>query len=247
MSLLDCCNGLLLFLCWKQPYGVKRLKTLDYVVCNPVSEKLVVVPATSWSSKVRIIRLGSDTAISSHFYVLEFAPAGDVDANADGDDLHTKPVAIYSSKFGAWTHRVVWDSQTSIFCNSKSLFYSGMLHLCADDDFVLVLGVERNRRLIHVPMPHSAGDVHNVYLSQGQLYLTKKGASELSIWALVDYSSEKWILKRNVSHFNYEVISIHPEYNLLFIVRKKSRRLVDLMSYEIDSRELHFLSNFTWG
>ncbi|XBI31611.1 hypothetical protein VPH35_055158 [Triticum aestivum] len=195
------------------------------------------------------LSLGFDPAVSSHFYVFEFAPAGVVDANADGDDLHTKAVAIYSSKFGAWTHRVVWDSQISIFRNSKSLFQSGMLHLSVDDDFVLVVGVERNRRVIRAPMPHSACDVHNVYLSQGQLHLAKK------VWALEDYSSENWTLKHKVSHLQllglvysnyYRVISIHPEHSLIFFVCERLRKqgeqlLTKLMSYDTDSGELRFI------
>jgi hypothetical protein len=70
IEVLDCCNGLLLCRCWKQTDP----KTLDYVVCNPATEKWVTVPVTKWSSKVNSALLGFEPAVSSHFHVFEFVP-----------------------------------------------------------------------------------------------------------------------------------------------------------------------------
>ncbi|XP_044337732.1 F-box protein At5g07610-like [Triticum aestivum] len=95
--LLDCCNGLLLSRNWDQPYGVKKF---DYAVCNPATEKWVVVPANRWSCEVRITRLGFDPTVSSHFHVFELASAG---ANMLGQGTHIQAVGIYSSKAGVWT------------------------------------------------------------------------------------------------------------------------------------------------
>jgi hypothetical protein len=93
-DIVDSCNGLLLCRCWKPTDPVK----MDYVVCNPATEKWVVIPDSGWSSKDtpegeklvhvpgygwsgtgafykgRIARLGFDPAVSSHFHVFEFIP-----------------------------------------------------------------------------------------------------------------------------------------------------------------------------
>jgi len=88
-DIVDSCNGLLLCLCWKPTDPM----TMDYVVCNPATEKWVVVPDSGWSSKDRqeienlvhvpgtgmfykgrIARLAFDAAVSSHFHVFEFIP-----------------------------------------------------------------------------------------------------------------------------------------------------------------------------
>ncbi|XP_044336205.1 F-box protein At5g07610-like [Triticum aestivum] len=68
LAILDCCNGLLLCRCGK----ATDPNTMDYVVCNPATEKWVVVPATDWSCKVSVARLGFEPAVSSHFHVFEF-------------------------------------------------------------------------------------------------------------------------------------------------------------------------------
>nr|XP_020190832.1 putative F-box protein At3g10240 [Aegilops tauschii subsp. strangulata] len=71
LRILDCCNGLLLCKCWQDT----DRKILDYVVCNPATEKWVVVPATNWSSQLYKARLGFDPVVSSHFHVFEFVPS----------------------------------------------------------------------------------------------------------------------------------------------------------------------------
>uniref|UniRef100_A0A8R7PY17 F-box domain-containing protein n=1 Tax=Triticum urartu TaxID=4572 RepID=A0A8R7PY17_TRIUA len=43
LDILDCCNGLLLCRCWK----ATDPEALDYIVCNPATEKWVVVPPTN--------------------------------------------------------------------------------------------------------------------------------------------------------------------------------------------------------
>jgi hypothetical protein len=85
---------------------------MDYVVCNPATEKWVVVPDSGWSSKAtyykaRIARLGFDPAVSSHFHVFEFIPDDvwymDNEQMEDSFDGRIEAVAIYSSKAGVWS------------------------------------------------------------------------------------------------------------------------------------------------
>ncbi|XP_073359981.1 F-box protein At5g07610-like [Aegilops tauschii subsp. strangulata] len=107
IDMLDCCNGLLL--CRRQKTDYWR--ATDYVVCNPATEEWVAVPGTDRSREVCDARLGFDPAVSSHFHVLEFAPAD--------DDTHVRPLGIYSSEAGVWTHRSDWECPIDINCDSE--------------------------------------------------------------------------------------------------------------------------------
>ena len=262
MYLLDSCNGLLLCLFWNQPSHVNGF---DYVVCNPATEKWVTLPATTWSSKVRTARLGFDPSVSSHFHVFEFvSTTGVVDVNMQGHDTGKKTVGVYSSRTGVWAHGVVWDNPLSASRFPRSIFFNRMLHLSSYNNLVVAIDVEGNRRSIRGPMPDSTRGVPNVYLSRGQLHLANESVSELSIWALEDFSSESWTLKHSVSHLqllgrqysmfagNYRVISIHPEHNVVFIVCEQlymlsGPSLTKLMAYDMDSRELRFIRDLEWG
>ncbi|KAK1669530.1 hypothetical protein QYE76_057689 [Lolium multiflorum] len=79
LCLVDSCNGLLL--CQRLKEKRPRSEILDYVVCNPATEKWVAVPTTEWSNKVLDARLGFDPAVSSHFHVFEFIHARVWDAD----------------------------------------------------------------------------------------------------------------------------------------------------------------------
>jgi hypothetical protein len=67
----------------------------DYVVCNPATERWVVVPGTKWTSNV-VARLAFDPAVSSHFYVCEFV---------EDSSGCIAVVVIYSSKTGHWSYK----------------------------------------------------------------------------------------------------------------------------------------------
>jgi F-box interacting protein len=250
MYMYDCCNGLLLL----RGYNPPCPRTLDYVVCNPVTEKWVTVPASIWSGKVGVAHLGFDPAVSSHFHVFEFIPASVWDAKSGGKNCGTKALGIYSSKAGAWTHRCAWESPIMLSGFSRSVFLNGVLYLSSYEDFVIAVDLEGNCRFIPIPMPHPSA-VHNVYLSQGQLHLVYEGDSAPSIWVLEDISSDKWTLKHQYSQlqlfgkecssfvWKYEVVSIHPERNEIFIacIPRDSQLPKTLMSYEMDSGERCFI------
>nr|CDM82268.1 unnamed protein product [Triticum aestivum]CDM82927.1 unnamed protein product [Triticum aestivum] len=192
---------------------------------QPYAEKpdyVVCNPATEkWvtfpaNRIVSFARLGFDPAVSSHFHVFELVP------------INSKVDMIIGSKR--------WGSTLP--------------------------KLEGNCRIIPLPTSHDAPIVPNVYVSRGQLYLTNRGASELSIWVLEDSSSEDcWTLKLNVSYLQlfgegyssrmpyYGVISAHPEHNMAFVtigLRSGFQELVKLFSYDVDSRELCFVSDLGW-
>ncbi|XP_047059808.1 F-box protein At5g07610-like [Lolium rigidum] len=255
LDILDCCNGLLLCRCWK----ATDPKTLDYVVCNPATERWVVVPATDWSSKVNVVRLGFEPTVSSHFHVFEFIDEetwGIDESELSDCDGCIETLAIYSSKAGVWKHRSL-DIMFAIPTSSRGVFLNGALHLATSNNFIVVVGVEGNNwRLIDIPMPPYYDDapIVGVLLSQRQLYFTNcysgSDGEELSVWALEDCYSEKWTLKHNVSHLElfgasyssfgnfYNVISFHPGRNMIFIICGYENML---MSYDMDRRKLCFI------
>ncbi|KAM0836901.1 hypothetical protein ACQ4PT_062024 [Festuca glaucescens] len=202
LDILDCCNGLLLCRCWK----TADRKTLDYVVCNPATQKWVVVSATDWSSKVNVARLGFDPTVSSHFHVFEF-----IDEKAWGiDESELTPcdgrietLAIYSSIVGVWKHQSLDSFAFAIPKNSKGVFVNGVLHSATSYKFIAAVNVEGNEwRFIDIRVPPYYDDARDdaIFVSQGQLYLANIYAgSELLVWALEDYNVEEWTLKHNVS------------------------------------------------
>ncbi|KAK1669524.1 hypothetical protein QYE76_057683 [Lolium multiflorum] len=268
LDIMDCCNGLLLCRCWKDTYP----ETVDYVVCNPATMKWVVVPATEWSSKVDVTRLGFDSAVSAHFHVFEFIREevwGIDESELSNYGGRIEAVATYSSKAGVWTHKMVKKyDDFAIAAHSKGVFLNGIMHLAAYDDMVVTFDVKgKLLRFIGTPSPPYSYEfpVNDVFLSQGQLHFTcstnsesddiisqessESDSSNLLVWVLEDYSSEKWTLKHTVSHLqlfrnihsgypDYNVISFHPERNMIFIVCGRKNTL---MSYEMDSSKRHIV------
>uniref|UniRef100_A0ACD5XHB0 Uncharacterized protein n=1 Tax=Avena sativa TaxID=4498 RepID=A0ACD5XHB0_AVESA len=269
IEVLDCCNGLLLCRCWKPTDPT----TLDYVVCNPATEKWVVVPATEWSSKVNVARLGFEPAVSSHFHVFEF-----IDEEAWGideselSDCHgcIKTLSIYSSKAGVWKHQIPVEFDFAISGHSRGFFLDGVLHLATSGPykFTVAVDVEGNDWWIidmFVPPYYDDARYNDIFPWQRQLYLASRHAgcngSELSVWALEDYNIEEWTLKDYVSHLemfgaeysafadHLNVISFHPDRNMIFMICGHGNAL---MSYDMDRKKMCFLRQFgqdcqPWG
>ncbi|KAM0884362.1 hypothetical protein ACQ4PT_031038 [Festuca glaucescens] len=249
VEVLDCCNGLLLCRPWNQIW--------NYVVCNPAAETWVTMHS-EWTDGVSEARLGFDPAVSSHFHVFEFAHPLYWKMNMG---RHIESVRIYSAETGVWTRRRPWDQPTAFRGISSSTFLNGVLYVSSYDGFVIAaIDLEGNHSVIPYPTPHTSGA--HVFQSRGKLHLANYGPSELSIWALEDSSSETWILKHNTSHLqlfgekyslfaqHFSVI-VHPEHNMIFILCMKMssgrKSVTKLMSYEMDSRELHFVCDIPYG
>lgn len=256
LDILDCCNGLLLCRCWKPTYP----KTLDYVVCNPATEKWMIVPATNWSSQVEVARLGFDQAASSHFHVFEFITDSVWGHKRGHHDGNIKAVGIYSSKTKGWSHTVTgWGNGTRISSDSKSVFFSGMLHVTTNY-LVLAVDVEGNNwKIIHLPMPPCTDNAtpKDIFPTQGQLYFANNGASNgFELWVLENYDSEHWTLKAKASYLEmfgtnhsyydcgYSVISVRPEENVFFIVCGNKASVV---SYKMDSLNRNVIDDIVWS
>ncbi|CAL5058796.1 unnamed protein product [Urochloa decumbens] len=240
ICIFDCCNGLLLFRSLKP----NDPRTFEYLVCNPATEKWVVIPGSTWSANLPIACLGFEPAVSSHFHVFEFEQY---------EDEHVKGLQIYSSRTGSWIQKDSgWSSELTICTGSRSVFFNGMLHLVTYEDVVAAVDVEAKTWRI-IPMPHDEGyypstDIDEAFidLSQGKLYLATNISSNLTIWILEDYVSEEWTLKHRISYrqvFQLDVlssergcglVSIYPEGNAVYFVVGDQKML---MSYKMDEKQ----------
>ncbi|XP_044353975.1 F-box protein At5g62510-like isoform X2 [Triticum aestivum] len=226
LDILDCCNGLLLCRRRTAPKALDDPGTLEYVVCNPATEKWVSVPATEYSLFVNDARLGFDPSVSSHFHVFELVTAVALNLN-NKYDYCIEEVGIYSSKAGGWTHQIVWDNPIEILCLSGGAFFNGVLYLRSDSDTVAAIDVQ----------DHGSSEL--------SIWVLEDSISE-----------NCWTLKLKVSYMqlvgveyssageHYGVISAHPEDNVMFITVESASRIfpqMKLFSYEMDSREPRFI------
>jgi hypothetical protein len=107
-------------------------------------------------------------------------------------------VGIYSSKTGIWSSMDVLVPNSGVIPMESSVFLRGTLYLSVYNYMVVAVDLEENNlRYIYTPVITCIGDIHAIYLSQGQLHLAHKGDSELSTWIL---EGENWTLRHNVSY-----------------------------------------------
>ncbi|KAK3126583.1 hypothetical protein QOZ80_7AG0558830 [Eleusine coracana subsp. coracana] len=128
---------------------------------------------------------------------------------------------------------------------------------------ILIFAVDCNwnkHRIIRWPGEHKSSVASFVGYSRGRLHcisghLQQEGQgrncyiTELSIWVLEDYDKEDWIVKHTVSCMQlfgkvscqqeeFDVVTIHPDCNLVFFVQDWDQKLI---SYDIDSNQVRTL------
>lgn len=94
-----------------------------------------------------------------------------------------------------------------------------------------------------------------VFVGQSQKVLhcisSNKTNTELCIWILKDYDSDKWSLKHTVSflelfgrktclRYDFNVVTIHPEKKMVFLVQNWDYNLI---SYDMDHKKVDTLCN----
>jgi F-box interacting protein len=190
----DCCNGLLFCFCWK----VSPSDEVDSVVCNPATEKWLVLPHSDRESQVYASRLGFDPAVSSHFHV--FSVLEDWEGYITG-------VEIYSSEAGAWSHiENGWGDDIALY--ERSVFLNGMLHFISRNSTIVAVDRE-GKSWRTIPLLETMGAENHWNLnaafidqSQGQLHYlnaSERDASTLSVWILENYQSGEWNFKYNIN------------------------------------------------
>lgn len=248
----DSSGGLLLCNCWK----VNPKDEFNYVVCNPVTDKWVVLPeAPKDLNSVSTIRLGFDPAISSHFHVFQL-----LEEDQYG---YITGLNIYSSETGVWSHKENCWGDEVVPVDSRGVFMNEMLHLISCDFTILTVDTE-GKTWRTIPLLESMGfenfckgPVAFLGQSQGRLcYMNtrKHITSKISVWILEDYSAGQWIFKYNIStsqifgevdlmmERDYALIAIHPEANVIFFVWKCEDLL---MSYDMDRGKVSVICGLT--
>ena len=104
------------------------------------------------------------------------------------------------------------------------------------------------------------GDAISIHEAQGQLCLCTADIytmTQLSIWILENYDSNRWTLKRTVTTLDifgqnniefdykvydaeYRVIAVHLEWNLIFLIGEDRT----LLAYDMNHKKVHVLP--TW-
>ncbi|XP_039785517.1 F-box protein At5g07610-like isoform X2 [Panicum virgatum] len=257
--LLDCCNDLLLCRCYEPdphngdesdesgPSDGDGFRPFHYVVCNPATKKWVMLPDGSWASgETRTTRLAFDPAVSSQFHVVQYV----VD-----EAWCVTGVEIYSSKTAAWSFKESeWGDDVMLHHQVRSVFLNGFLHMLTVLDGIALVDMDaKTWRTIPVPTDNFFdGCIHQ---AQGRLcFLNVDDADffKLSIWFLEDHGTNEWTLKHSVRtpllfgrkklrfEFDYTVITIHPECNLIYFVYGWDKTL---MAYEMDRKEVRVIRN----
>jgi F-box interacting protein len=243
----DCCNGLLFCFCWK----VSPRDELDYVVCNPATQKWRILPLYDRRSQVYVSRLVFDPAVSSHFHMLSILE--DVEGYITG-------VEIYSSEAGAWSYiENGWGDDVLLY--DRSVFLNGMLHFVSFDATIVAVDREgkswRNIPLLETMVAENIWNLNAAFIdqSQGQLHylnVRERDASTLSVWIMEDYQSDEWNFKYNISTSQlfgckglinggqYTWIAIHPECSLIFYIMYGGNVL---MSYDMIHGEVRPVCN----
>ncbi|CAN6180747.1 unnamed protein product [Urochloa humidicola] len=150
----------------------------------------------------------------------------------------------------------------SISSSLGSAFINGMLHFVANHiqkDQELIFAVDwegKTRRVISWPRFHGSSWSEPAFVGQSQGHLccirehVEHNSAQITIWVLEEYEKEEWVMKGRVSsfqlfesvkwlvHFDYTVVAIHPDRNLIFI----SQRGEKLISYNMDTKEVCALS-----
>ncbi|CAL4897584.1 unnamed protein product [Urochloa decumbens] len=212
-------------------------------------------PASYTEPNSRFTYLIFDPAVSSHFQLVEFQMWME-------NVQCVEEVQIYSSQTGVWRwcngpDECGFEEDEGISFFAGSALVNGMLHLGATRFATheeLIIAVDgQGRECWFISGPEKRADVAFVGQSQGCLhYMTqhRDSTSEmtaLSIWVLQDYDAEEWVLKHSVTflqlfgrtncdvEFDYKVVAIHPDRNLIFFVQRWDLKL---KSYDMDTKEV---------
>ena len=196
-----------------------------------------------------------DPVASLHFQLIEFTNIPYMDV-----------VNTYSSETRKWDHWIrehQWNLYKTIKSMRRSTIFNKVLHLIVSpvsidqEQIAAINGKGETCRVIcwlgnrgfPIFVGQSKGLLHCFSVS-GHPDGNSCHMTELSIWVLKDYDAEEWELKHTVSFLelfgkrsckfvsDYHVVTLHPEYNLIYFVQHWDYKLV---SYDMDCKELHNL------
>jgi hypothetical protein len=173
------------------------------------------------------------------------------------EEVYRISVHVYSSQTGTWSHIQSdwheelgqlegWRHQGFIPRGGRGCaVLNGVLHFIisdqeGDQDQIVVVDVQGETQRI-IPLPAMAARKPDyVAQSQGRLhYISQASDAQMSIWV---FDTQKWVLKHCVSFVElfgkrkrsgynneYQVVAMHPDGNVVFIVQNQK-----LISYDMD-------------
>jgi hypothetical protein len=163
-------------------------------------------------------------------------------------------VSIYSSKSVACIFKECeWGDSIIVSTYARSVFVNGFMHWLEFSQIIVVDMDGKTWTKIQKP----CGDAISIHVGQGELCLRTTdiySMTQLSIWILEDYDSNKWTLNHTVTtleifgqnniEFGYEVcdveyrvIAVHLEWNLIFLVGED----ITLLAYDMNHKKVHVL------
>ncbi|KAM3193255.1 hypothetical protein ACQJBY_070065 [Aegilops geniculata] len=268
VHLLDCCNGLLLCR-WRDASA--EGDELRYVVCNPATEKWVVLPSSGKAtSEVATARLGFDPALSPHFHVFELVEEQD---SAFPWDPDTAGVAVYSSETGGWVYKEERWNELIRPADPRSafVFLNGYLHFQANARWFshhhLAVVDTQGETWMSFSVPGGLVDGF-IQRSQGRLHYANfqsggDGVIRLVVYVLDNYRSREWILKHSVEAsyifggidayleggfdwiaMDFDWIAMDPECNTIFFIAGWG---TTFMCYNMDLQQVKVISNLEDG
>uniref|UniRef100_A0A0E0KY99 F-box associated beta-propeller type 3 domain-containing protein n=1 Tax=Oryza punctata TaxID=4537 RepID=A0A0E0KY99_ORYPU len=223
----DCCNGLLLCLCCKNSPRDES----DYVVCNPATQRWIILPEIDDRDQLATIHLGFDPALSPNFHV--FAILEDADGCISG-------VEIFSSETGRWSHRENgWVGEDD--------------HMVHPDAKSAIIAVDtEGKKWKSIPFLEQmtcqcfcSGNLAFIGQSQGHLYYINSRNRDSSILSSFKYNISTsqlfgWTNLRLEREYN--LIAIHPECNMIFYVSQDKGQNT-LLSYDMDRGDVNWICN----
>ncbi|CAM0906240.1 unnamed protein product [Alopecurus aequalis] len=110
VKLKDSCDGLLL--CSSQ-------SPFHLLVCNPATERWVMVPDPGCVGKTDNLALAFDRNISPNFHVFQIVRNG---------GIYVVGTKIYSSKTGEWSYKEAGWDHNQVLSSGRHVFHHGMMH-----------------------------------------------------------------------------------------------------------------------
>ncbi|WVZ54413.1 hypothetical protein U9M48_005211 [Paspalum notatum var. saurae] len=240
IRLLHSCNGLLLF-----GHGA------GYVVCNPATEQWVAVPGPGAG--------GCPSSAAPTYIVVSDGPAASLCFHL----IHLWQKGPYVVEV-----LTRWMESMGIVHNAfvDGMLHFTVFH--HDMGKYLIVGLDWEGTTCRVMSWPDKHGLTGLFLgrSQGRLYCMTACQEDkffnqtgISIWVLQNPGAEaecvpgaeaEWVLKHNVNflklfgqrecrvHVDYDVVSIHPDFNLVFFVQHGSRKLI---AYDMDNEKVYDL------
>jgi len=207
-TLIDCCNGLLLFY---------SSLTTSYHVCNLTTRKSVALPNPSQKSQISTIAF--DPCHSQHFKVVNFINWHD----------HGAGLELFDSQSGNWVqHKVCWGVDSNAL-SATVRYSSGVLYLLAYPNRTIAVDLNTISCTM-IELPENAN--YGCYVGEvgGWLnYASVSDGNQMRVWMLRDKERGEWVLKHCVSVNNMgkcRVVALHPKRDVVYINVMAEQKLV---------------------